>query len=74
VSKSPHGFKLTDAARFMRAHAKAAGLPVERLRYVLDPSTGRITGDVRNEGEAPATGANPWDKVLKDAPDKKRTA
>ena len=55
MSKSPHRFKLNDAARFMRAHAKAAGLPVERLRYVLDPSTGRITGDVRNEGDSPAT-------------------
>jgi hypothetical protein len=71
VSRGPHNFKLNDATRFMKAHAKAAGLPVERLRYVLDPKTGRITGDVRNEGEAVA-GKNPWDKVLKNAPDKKR--
>ena len=80
MSKGRHAFKLNNAARFMVANAKAAkaaGLPPERLRYVLNPLTGEITSMM---AEAPATAdvnsnsepSNPWDKVLTDAADEER--
>jgi hypothetical protein len=79
MSKGRHAFKLNNAARFMVANAKAAkaaGLPPERLRYVLNPLTGEITSMM---AEAPATAdgncepSNPWDKVLTDAADQERS-
>ncbi len=78
MSKNRHTFKLNDAARFMKAAAKAAGLPPERLSYVLNPMTGEITALVRDasagDGNSTGKASNPWDKVLTNAADQKRPA
>jgi len=82
MSKARHNFKLSDAARFMKAAAQAAkatGLPPERLSFALNPVTGEITSVVRNAAagdgnSSNSEASNPWDKVLTNAADQKRPA
>ena len=50
-SRSPRGpamFTKTAVTRFAKGLV-AAGLPAERLRFVLDPKSGKISVDVRDE-------------------------
>jgi len=68
MSTGKHTFRHNDAARLIRA-AQAAGLTVRGV--TLDGR--KVTLEV-DGGKAPDSGANPWDGVLADAPDKERTA
>jgi hypothetical protein len=65
-----NSFKLCDLQRALRA-AKQAGVAVD-----VEITDGKMTVVTKQQpGESPVTaGKNPWDKVLKNAPDKKRTA
>jgi hypothetical protein len=66
-------FTKTAVTRFAKGLV-AAGLPAERLRFVLDPKSGKISVDVRDEAPAGEGGdgtANPWDSH---AADQKRPA
>jgi hypothetical protein len=71
MSASRYAFRLLDAKRFMKA-VIALGVPAEKLRFVLDPKTGRISIDMRDD--APADAKNPWDEALADLQNQQRAA
>ena len=69
--RRPSKFKLRDVTRATKA-AIAAGLDVARIEVATDGSFAVVAGKFGdgNNGEA----SNPWDEVLTNAADKKRTA
>jgi hypothetical protein len=71
-ARGANRFNQREVSRALRA-ARRAGETVERVE--IDPATGRISVIIAKSGEA-ATGSNtnPWDEVLKDGSNAKRTA
>jgi hypothetical protein len=65
----PSPFKQADVTRALRA-AKAAGLNVARFEIGAD---GRIVVEATGRGGAVGT-TNPWDEVLSDVADEKRSS
>lgn len=69
MSSGRQTFKLTEAARLMRA-ARLAGLTVERVTTDADGRPVLIVGDA----DTALPRGNDWDEVVKNAPDQKRLA
>jgi hypothetical protein len=68
MSTGKHTFRHSDAARLIRA-AQAAGLTVRGVTLDGHKVTLEVDG-----GTATGSALNPWDGVLTDDPDAKRTA
>ena len=70
MSRTPSTFKFSDLSRALRA-AKQARVAVD-----VEITEGKMTVVTKqgNDDSSRAIGSNPWDKVLKNARDKKRTA
>jgi hypothetical protein len=66
MSAGRYAFRLLDAKRFMKA-VIALGVPAEKLRFVLDSKTGKISIDMRDDAE-PTDAANPWTEALAKLP------
>jgi len=75
MGRGPCAFKESDLTRAVKA-ARKAGLEVERVEVDRDGKIVIITGKPGASGELNGNGSaeNPWDEVLKNAPDKERTA
>jgi hypothetical protein len=71
MPRGPCAFKQRDVVRLLRA-TRAAGFEVARLEIAKDGSIAMVPGDASESGKGEAS--NPWDEVLSDAADKKRTA
>lgn len=71
MPRGPCAFKQRDVMRLLRA-ARAAGFEVARLEVAKDGSIAMVPGNSGEGGDGEAS--NPWDEVLPDAADKKRTA
>ena len=67
MSRTPSTFKFSDLSRALRAAREA------RVAVDVEITPGKMTV-VTKPGDSPVSGKNPWDKVLKNAPDQKRTA
>jgi hypothetical protein len=66
MPRGPSTFKFCDLSRALRA-AKQAGVEVD-----VEITKGKMTVVTKQGDDSRATGSNPWDKVLRNAPDKKK--
>lgn len=71
MANQPHAFKHRDVVRVVKA-ARAAGVNVDQV--TVDPHTGAITASAAVLASGDPTARNPWDEVLTNAADQKRTS
>jgi hypothetical protein len=69
--RSTNRFQERELARAIRATRKAGE---SEARVEVDPASGRISVVLAKPGEAAESKVNPWDEVLQNDSDKKRSS